>query len=45
MQSGARPFESSQLTSSQARIQEKTDPIKFKSNSDLNSREDQPNQI
>ena len=32
MQSGARPIESSQLTSSQAWIQEKTNPIKFKSN-------------
>ena len=29
MQSGARPIESSQLTSSQAWIQEKTNPIKF----------------
>ena len=34
MQSGAKPIESSQLTSSQAWIQEKTNPIKFKSNSD-----------
>ena len=32
MQSGARPIESSQLTSSQTWIQEKTNPIKFKSN-------------
>ena len=31
MQNGARPIESSQLTSSQAWIQEKTNPIKFKS--------------
>ena len=32
MQSGVRPIESSQLTSNQAWIQEKTNPIKFKSN-------------
>ena len=32
MQSEARPIESSQLTSNQAWIQEKTNPIKFKSN-------------
>ena len=32
MQSGARLIESSQLTSSQVWIQEKTNPIKFKSN-------------
>ena len=32
MQSGARPIESSQLTSNQTGIQKKTNPIKFKSN-------------
>ena len=39
MQSGARPIESSQLTSSQAWIQEKTNPIKFKSNWSKESKE------
>ena len=39
MQSGAKPIESSQLTSSQALIQEKTNPIKFKSNWSKESKE------
>ena len=39
MQSGAKPIESSQLTSSQAWIQEKTNPIKFKSNCSKESKE------
>ena len=39
MQSGARPIESSQLTSSQAWIQEKTNSIKFKSNWSKESKE------
>ena len=39
MQSGARPIESSQLTSSQVWIQEKTNPIKFKSNWSKESKE------
>ena len=39
MQSGARLIESSQLTSSQAWIQEKTNPIKFKSNWSKESKE------
>ena len=39
VQSGARPMESSQLTSSQAWIQEKTNPIKFKSNWSKESKE------
>ena len=38
MQSGAKPIESSQLTSSQAWIQEKTNTIKFKSNWERNQR-------
>ena len=36
---GARPIESNQLTSSQAWIQEKTNPIKFKSNWSKESKE------
>ena len=39
MQSGARPIESSQLTSSQAWIQEKTNPIKFMFNWSKESKE------
>ena len=39
MQSGARPIESSQLTSSQAWIQENTNSIKFKSNWSKESKE------
>ena len=39
VQSGARPIESSQLTSSHAWIQEKTNPIKFKSNWSKESKE------
>ena len=39
MQSGARPIESTQLTSSQAWIQEKTNAIKFKSNWSEESKE------
>ena len=39
MQSGANPIESSQLTSSQAWIQEKTNPIKFKPNWSKESKE------
>ena len=39
MQSGARPIKSSQLTFSQAWIQEKTNPIKFKSNWSKESKE------
>ena len=39
MQSGVKPTESSQLTSSQAWIQEKTNPIKFKSNWSKESKE------
>ena len=39
MQSGAKPIESNQLTSSQAWIQEKTNPIKFKSNWSKESKE------
>ena len=39
MQSGANPIESSQLKSSQAWIQEKTNPIKFKSNWSKESKE------
>ena len=43
MQSGARPIELSQLISSQAWIQEKTNPIKFKSNWRRNQRKFAPN--
>ena len=39
MQSGVMPIELSQLTSSQAWIQEKTNPIKFKSNWNKESKE------
>ena len=39
MQSEARPIKSSQLTSIQAWIQEKTNPIKFKSNWSKESKE------
>ena len=39
MQSGAKPIESSQLTSSQAWIQEKTNPIRFKFNWSKESKE------
>ena len=39
MQSGDKPIESSQLTASQAWIQEKTNPIKFKSNWSKESKE------
>ena len=39
MQSGVRPIKSSQLTSSQTWIQEKTNPIKFKSNCSKESKE------
>ena len=39
MQNGAKPIESSQLTSNQAWIQEKTNPIKFKSNWSKESKE------
>ena len=43
MQSGVRPIESSQLTSSQVWIQEKTNPIKFKSNWSKESKKFAPN--